>query len=127
MPITKVMVMADVEQLCAVVPVSGEIDSDRGLIRRAMDLTRYLILARTIFGKMYPSFAVVESEEPKTGRLSAELPGELLDEYIDERAGPVDFLNEGSFKIGGAAVSIEIDQQALQAAEDHPRRGRPSI
>jgi hypothetical protein len=133
MPITKVLVPSSVQQLSAVVPLSGEIDSDRGLIRRAMELTRYLILARTIFGKMYRSFAVFESEEPTTTRLSAELSGDLLDEYIDERAGLVDFLSEGLFKIGGAAVSIEIDKHALETAEDrtlgefYPRRGRPSI
>jgi hypothetical protein len=115
------------------VPVAAITTSDDDqVIRRVCELTRYAIIARSVFGDMFESVLVVETDD--TGapcQLTGELTGRDLDEYADEKVGLIDLINDAKWWLNGQRLGIQVDFAALtqaensQAAAPLPRKPRP--
>ena len=116
----------DADKLLAVdVPVRALGPSDDEILSRTMELTRYAILARNLFGGLFEQYHVRERDKASgTTQMIGAFSGTGLDDYADERAGLVDLLAEGRFTLHGGPLRIEIDFQALAAAEDLSLNGR---
>lgn len=110
-----------------------DINEDQQIRERVLELPRYAILARSVFGEMYDPVHVVETDETRTKhQLAVRISGKDLDEYIEERAGLVDLVNDSKWSLGGRSLGIQVDfplvEQAEQASpkEPFPRKPRPS-
>lgn len=120
--------------LLIAVPGEGTLDTEQAIRGRLVDLTRYLILARSVFGPFGESIVVAETDETAEGhRLLAAVPNELLDDYANEKAGIIDLLKGGKFQLGPDRIGVLIDDNALAELEDRSlgrpfvrRRGAPS-
>ena len=115
------------------VPPEGTLDDEQGVRIRLVELTRYLILARTGFGLFGERIAVAETDEKiQRHRLLATVPSTLLDEYAGKKAGIINGLRGGSFSLEGHRLEVKVNEQALAEMEDQslgrsfPRRGRSS-
>ncbi len=113
------------------IPPEGALDDERCLRGRLLEMTRYLILARSVFGPCGERIAVVETDEKvEQPRLMAKVPGPLLDAYAEEKAGLIDLLREGQFNLGYDRLEVVIDDEALAEFEDQslgrhfPRKDR---
>lgn len=112
------------------VPLNNAAVSNIEIQSQAIFLTRYAILARSVFGTLSKRFriaGVLEAVE----LTSIELPGSILDEYAAETAGLIDLLSEADIKINGEVVQFVVNEEALSESEDaqlgprFPRKGRP--
>lgn len=113
------------------IPPGEELDDEQALQGRLMEITRYLIVARAVFGTCGEYIAVVETDEKgEQPRLMATIPGLLLDAYAEEKAGLIDLLREGQFMLGNDRLETVIDDKALAEFEDQslgrrfPRKDR---
>ncbi len=113
------------------VPPEGALENDQAVCTRLLMMTRYLIVARTVFGPAGTRIAVVETDhEVEQARLMATIPGPLLDAYSAEKAGLIDLLREGQFNLGHDRLEVVIDDKALAEFEDQslgrrfPRKDR---
>ncbi len=89
---------------------------DQKFLSATADLTRYLILSRTIFGELISTY-VVEEKYPNESVIVAKIIGNILDKYISKQAGLVDLLNDGEFFENGKLIGIAVDFEALKAIE----------
>ena len=110
-----------------------DLSDDKTIVYRAAELSRYAILARSIFGAMYDPFHLVETDEARIRQqLAVQISGEELDEYIEERAGLVDLLNDSKWTLEGQPIGIQFDFNTLNrvemenAKEPFPRKHRDS-
>lgn len=95
-----------------------DVNNDEQLISRCAEIPRYAILARSIFSNMYDTFLVEENDEvSKDTRISAIFQGQLLDEYIDEKAGLVDLLHNSAFFLAGNRIGIGVNFDNLEQLE----------
>jgi hypothetical protein len=112
-----------------VVPIEAKPNSDDEIRQTTARLIRYLILARSVYGKLFDQF-VVDAEVDGASVMRISLPGQPLDEYIAEDAGLVDLLGDASIWLEGTPFKLVFDPVALAEAEDvaigprHPRRGQ---
>jgi len=82
-------------------------------------MTRYLIVARSVFGPCGERIVVVETDEKiEQPRLMAMIAAPLLDAYVEEKAGLIDLLREGQFNLGQDRLEVVIDDKALAEFED---------
>ena len=134
MPCRSVRLSSDETSIMVEVP-AAEIDlsNDEQIQNRVMELPRYAILARSVFGTMYDSVHVVETDETrKKKQLAVQIDGKALDEYVEERAGLVDLLNDSKWSLQGQPLGIQVDFNAVQqgelasAKEPFPRKPRDS-
>lgn len=91
--------------------------NDAQLLETAQLLTRYGILARSAFGTMFARFTVRATDETGKETLRVDLSANDLDEYIAERAGLVDLLNDSVWSINGLSLKIEVDFEKLSQSE----------
>jgi hypothetical protein len=102
------------------VPVAAITTSDDDqVIRRLCELTRYATIARSVFGDMFESVFVVETDD--TGapcQLAGELTGRDLDEYADEKAGLIDLINDAKWWLNRQRLGIQVGFAALTQAEN---------
>lgn len=110
-----------------------DVNDDQQVQGRAMELPRYAILARALFGKMHDAVHVVETDETRTkSQLAVRIIGADLDEYIEERAGLLDLLNDSQWTLEGKPLGIQVDFKAVDQAElaspkePFPKKPRPS-
>jgi hypothetical protein len=105
--------------LLIAVPREGPLDTDQAIRSRLLELTRYLILARSVFGPFGGSLLVAETDEAaERHRLLVTVPSELLDDYANEKAGLIDLLKGGKFQLGPDRIEVFIDEDALAELED---------
>jgi hypothetical protein len=119
--------------LIAIPPV-GALDDEQCLRGRLLEMTRYLILARSVFGPCGERIAVMETDERiEQPRLMATILWPLLDAYADEKAGLIDLLREGQFNLQHERLKVVIDDKALAEFEDQslgrrfPRKNRVGV
>lgn len=115
------------------IPPKGVVDDEQSLRGRLLEMTRYLIVARSAFGPCGERIIVVETDEKvEQPRLMATIPGPLLDAYAEEKAGLIDLLREGQFNLGSDRLEVVIEDKMLAEFEDQslgrrfPRTGRAS-
>lgn len=118
-----------------VVEVDGaniDSDDDDQLLGRMAELPRYAILARTVFGTAFNTFVVAEKvDDPPGEQIVVTCTGSDLDDYIEERAGLIDLLNDSSWSLKGSRIEAEVDFEALaaheltQPSDPLPRKPRP--
>jgi hypothetical protein len=85
---------------------------------RVLELPRYASLARSVFGEMCDHVYVVETDDTGTKcQFAVKISSKDLDEYIEERAGLVDLVNDSNWTLEGQSLSIGIDFQQVQKAE----------
>jgi hypothetical protein len=113
------------------IPPKGAVDDEQSLRGRLLEMTRYLIVARSVFGPCGERIAVVETDEKvEQSRLMATIPRPMLDAYAEEKAGLIDLLREGQFNLGHDRLYVVIDDKALAEFEDQslgrrfPRKDR---
>ena len=115
------------------VPAAAIDFNDDQLIKdRALELPRYAVLARSVFGAMYDSVHVAETDETrKKQQLAVQITGKDLDDYVEERAGLVDLLNDSKWTLKGQPIGIQVDFNVIaqaelaSAKEPFPRKLRP--
>ena len=96
-----------------------------------MECGHYGVLARSVFGEDFDHYVVRTISESGQSRLSTVLPGELLGQYIEERAGLYDLLHEAHVRLNGNRVIINVDFDKVTEAErvsldaPFPRKNRP--
>jgi hypothetical protein len=119
--------------LVEVPAVAIDLNDDEQLLGRVSELPRYAILARSVFGEMCEAVHVVETDETRhKSQLAVLLRGKDLDEYIEERAGLVDLLNDSKWTLEGQPLGIQVDFEAVEQAEQanakepFPRKPRAS-
>lgn len=101
------------------IPPEGAVDDTQSLGGRLLEMTRYLIVARSVFGPCGERIVVVETDEKvEQPRLMAMIAAPLLDAYADEKAGLIDLLREGQFNLGQDRLEVVIDDKALAEFED---------
>ena len=110
-----------------------DLNDDQQIRDRALEITRYAVLARSVFGEMYDPVHVVETDETRKRRqLAVKISGEDLDEYIEERAGLLDLLYDSNWTLQGQPLGIQVDFNSVEQAElasakePFPRKVRPS-
>jgi hypothetical protein len=96
---------------------------DQDMISVISYLTRYSILARTIFGKLASNYAAQEEYSNKN-IITAKFTGFILDKYIAKEAGVVDLLDDGEFFENEETLGVSIDFNALKSVEEQ-RVGKP--
>ncbi len=113
------------------IPPEGTLEEEQSLRSRLLEMIRYFIVARSVFGPHGERIAVVETDEKvEQPRLMATISGPLLDAYAEEKAGLIDLLREGQFNLGHDRLQVAIDDMALSEFEDRsltrrfPRKGR---
>ena len=109
----------DKSAICVDVPIDGlDVNDDQQLTTRLLDLVRYAILARSIFGELYTTIWVAETDDDRsTHRIVGQLKGSDLDDWISELAGLVDLLNDSEWSIEGKALGVEVDYERLREME----------
>lgn len=119
------------EKTCfIVVPLAAKPVTDDDIRNQVMPLIRYLILGRSVFGKLFERF-VVDGQSDGTSIIKVSLASAPLDEYIAEAAGLVDLVGDAQIWFDGVPLTLVPDLAALATAEDstlgprNPRRGRP--
>lgn len=110
-----------------------DLNDDQQIQGRVFELPRYASLARSVFGEMYDYVHVVETDDTGTKcQLAVRINGKDLDDYIDERAGLVDLVNDSKWTLEGRSLGIQVDFQLIEQAEQanpkepFPRKPRPS-
>lgn len=110
-----------------------DLNNDQQIRDRALELARYAILARSIFGEMYDAVSVFETDETRRRyQLAVRISGKDLDGYIDEQVGLLDLLNDSTWTLEGQPLGIQVDFKAVEQAEQasakapFPRKPRPS-
>lgn len=93
--------------------------SEQELLSRIVELSRYAVIARSIYLDMFDLFIVEEVDAKGNRQIKASLQGTLLDEYAREDAGIIDLLNESSFMIESENLHISIDFDQLSASESN--------
>ena len=113
------------------IPPKDSVDDQQSLRARLLEMTRYLIVARSVFGPCGERIVVVETDEKVAqSRLSAMIPVQLLDAYAEEKAGRIDLLREGQFRLEQDRLEVVIDDKAVAEYEDRslgrrfPRKDR---
>lgn len=109
MPVYGIRVSRERRMVMVEIPNSQQDLADDGsLLDLAIGCGHYAVLARSVFG---PDFhhvilrTVLESGQP---RFTMTLAGDLLGEYIEERAGLYDLLHEADFRLDGNKVVISV-------------------
>jgi hypothetical protein len=101
------------------IPPKGAVDDEQSLASRLLEMTRYLIVARSVFGPCGERIVVVETDEKiEQPRLMVTIAAPLLDAYAEEKAGLIDLLREGQFNLGHDRLEVVIDDRALAEFED---------
>ena len=110
-----------------------DLNDDQQIQGRVLELPRYAILARSVFGEMYDPVYVMETDDTRTKKqLAVQINGKDLDEYIEERAGLVDLLNDSKWTLEGQSLGIQVDFSLVEQTElaspkePFPRKPRPS-
>ena len=95
-----------------------DINDDQQIKNRVLELPRYGILARSVFGAMCDHVHVVELDEMRTKyQLTVKISGKELDEYIDERAGLIDLVHESKWTLEGQSLGVEFNFQQVENTE----------
>ena len=95
-----------------------DLSDDRQIQQRTLELPRYAVLARSVFGAMYNLVDVVETDETQQRyQLAVRICGKHLDEYIEERAGLLDLMNDSKWTLEGQPLGIQADFNAVEQAE----------
>ncbi|HWO27778.1 MAG TPA: hypothetical protein VNO32_03175 [Candidatus Acidoferrum sp.] len=94
-----------------------DLSNDEVLRDAVMECCHYAILTRSIFGSDFERFTVRTVLESGQPRLTIMLAGKLLEEYIEERAGLYDLLNEVDIRLNGTKIAISIDFDKVAEVE----------
>lgn len=95
-----------------------DVSNDQQVQDRALQLPRYAILARSVFGAMHDPVHVVESDETRSKQqLVGQFAGKDLDDYAEEQAGLLDLLNDSKWFLQGQPLGIHVDFSAVEQAE----------
>ncbi|EKN4580095.1 hypothetical protein PXQ17_000439 [Vibrio parahaemolyticus] len=98
-------------------------NDDQKLISSFAYLTRYGILARTVFGIMFDTFVVIEKFSGQYS-ITAVMSNLLLDKYIVKEAGLVDLLNDSTFYENEKRIELKVDFNNLKEV-DSQHLGKP--
>jgi len=105
--------------------------NDETLRDGVMECGHYAVLAKSVFGTDFDHYVIRMVSESAQHRLTTVLPGKLLGEYIEERAGLYDLLHEADVHLDGNKVVITVDFDKLEEKERgsldrvFPRKERP--
>jgi hypothetical protein len=106
--------------------------SDDAVLRDAvMECGHYAILTRAVFGPDFEYFVVRTVPESGQPRLTITLAGKLLEQYIEERAGLYDLLQEADVRLDGNKIALSVDFDKVAEVEkksldrSFPRKARP--
>lgn len=102
------------------VPLSqSQFTDNEELIKTAMKLLRYGIVASGIFQESFPAIEVVERiAGSRAERLRVRTASALLYEYGEETASLLDVLHDSSFLEGGVPLSIDVDFDEADTADE---------
>lgn len=113
------------------VPATDLDENDDVQVRdRVGMLSRYAILAESVFAQMADTYVVAESQEDGKEQVVLGFKRELLHEYGEQRAGLIDLIHEATIRINGNRVIISVDFEGLSKqeresfGETFPRRDR---
>lgn len=98
-------------------PDVTDLTNDAELTTRLVELVRYAILARTVFGPMFSAVAVAEGHANDVPRLEGAWKGEELDQYIEERAGLLDLMHDARWTLEGRPLSLQVDFKNVETLE----------
>lgn len=114
------------------VPATNVDENDDAQIRdRVAQLSRYAILAESVFAQMVDTYEVAESQEDGKEQVVVEFKTDLLHQYGEQRAGLLDLLHEATIRVNRNRVIISVDfegiskQERESLGETFPRRDRP--
>jgi hypothetical protein len=105
--------------------------NDETLRDAVMHCGHYAVLARSVFGTDFDHYVIRMVSESAQHRLTTVLPGNLLGEYIEERAGLCDLLHEADVHLDGrkAVITVDFNKVAEKERESldpvFPRKERP--
>ena len=93
-----------------------------------MDCCRYTILANAVFGTSFDEYATAAVLESGRNRLTIILPGTLLKDYGEAKAGLLDLLHKAEVRVDGGKVAVAVDFSELsswkeKASADPSRAG----
>jgi hypothetical protein len=110
MQVHGISVSAERRMVMVEIPYQQQDFSNDEVLRDAvMDSGHYAILARSVFGPDFERYVVRTVLESGQPRLTTVLTGELLEEYIEERAGLYDLLHEADVRLDGNRIGISVD------------------
>lgn len=92
-------------------------NDDQDIINSAAYLTRYSILARSVFGNLISKYVSLEEYSNKS-TITAKFSDLILDKYILKEAGLVDLLNDGVFLENQHLLEIAVDFKTLESIEE---------
>lgn len=120
MPFGRASVTAAGDLLLEVPQIDGQLSHGGDIIEAVMKLSRYAIVAEGIYSFAFPAVQVFESPSGASGaeRLRIRVGMPLLSAYGSEEAGLIDILHEADIYERGQQISLEVDFEAQQRAED---------
>lgn len=113
------------------VPAIDLDENDDGQVRdRVGKLSRYAILAESVFAQMADTYVVAENQEDGKEQVVVGLKRDLLHDYGEQRAGLLDLIHEATIRVNGNRVIISVDfeevskRERKSLGETFPRRDR---
>lgn len=110
-------------------PATDLDENDDAQIRdRVAKLSRYAMLAESVFAQLADTYVVAESQEYGKEQVVVGFKRDLLHEYGEQRAGLLDLIHEATIRVNGNRVIISVDfeevakQERESLGETFPRR-----
>lgn len=92
---------------------------DTHLCERLAEMIRYGILARSVFGNIYSTICIAETDENgDCNGIFGQIKGSDLKEWIEESAGLYDLLNDSEWSFQGRKIDVTVDFERLRSLED---------
>ena len=110
MDILKVGFNEEKQKVIIEIPITKyNCDDDEELIDRALLFSRYAIIARSIFLDLFPEFTVQELDQSKKVNFRALYKGSDLHDWINEKSGLLDLLNDSKYYLKNSLIKFHID------------------
>ena len=106
--------------------------ADQQIRNRVMELSRYAVLAETVYGGLADTYIIRETHADGKEQVITIFNRDLLVEYNDQSAGLIDLLHEAVISVKGMVVRLTVDfeevgkQERTSLGETFPRKGRSS-
>ncbi|MBS1803694.1 MAG: hypothetical protein JST28_10020 [Acidobacteria bacterium] len=105
-------------------------NNDEQIRDRVADLSRYAILAESVFAQMADTYVIAESQEVGKEQVVVGFKRDLLHDCGEQRAGLLDLIHDATIRVNGKCLIISVDfeelakQERESLGETFPRRDR---